>query len=213
MLVLSKCQLSCTASVGLLSYSFLRWGGGGWVPGRLRGGCVHAGVCDCACVWWGGARVSKSPNPPQALTQNPPHPEPPSLSLHSLLMYLSQPTKQAYPNRQNKPTPLLSPRATKSQDVVVPIVDYDTRQEPWMPLQPTLAEANAGSCSNWGASLAALLQWGPYATEQQLLERLQAMGPHGTQVGGCLHVWGGGARCVSGWVWGRGGTMHVSGWL
>ncbi|MCO5608108.1 hypothetical protein L7F22_062313 [Adiantum nelumboides] len=66
-------------------------------------------------------------------------------------------------------------RATGHEDIVVPMVDFELKDERPNKLLRTTQE-------DWTKNFSTVLQWSPYATEAELLKQFDDLGQHGTKV-------------------------------
>ncbi|XP_020088409.1 protein MICRORCHIDIA 4-like [Ananas comosus] len=65
--------------------------------------------------------------------------------------------------------------STGKEDIVVPIVDYERREQGWSMLTRTSAES-------WSNNLDTIIQWSPYSSEADLLQQFNSMTDQGTRI-------------------------------
>jgi len=66
-------------------------------------------------------------------------------------------------------------KSTGKEDIVVPMLDYERRDSEWCPI-------TRSSVSDWEKNVETVVQWSPYATEEELLCQFNLMKKHGTRI-------------------------------
>ncbi|KAE8023734.1 hypothetical protein FH972_009402 [Carpinus fangiana] len=66
-------------------------------------------------------------------------------------------------------------RGTGKEDVVVPMIDFEKREQEWKKM-------TRSSLCDWNRNLSTILQWSPYANEEDLLKQFNSLNNHGTRI-------------------------------
>ncbi|GAV86321.1 LOW QUALITY PROTEIN: HATPase_c_3 domain-containing protein, partial [Cephalotus follicularis] len=66
-------------------------------------------------------------------------------------------------------------RGTGKEDIVVPMIDYEKRGQGWNKMIQS-------SVDNWNRNLETIVQWSPYATENDLLQQFNFLKDQGTRI-------------------------------
>ncbi|XP_010482378.1 PREDICTED: protein MICRORCHIDIA 4-like isoform X2 [Camelina sativa] len=66
-------------------------------------------------------------------------------------------------------------KSTGKEDIVVPMLDYERRGSEWCPIMRS-------SVSDWDKNVDTVVQWSPFATEEDLLRQFNLVKNHGTRI-------------------------------
>ncbi|XP_074316529.1 protein MICRORCHIDIA 4-like isoform X2 [Silene latifolia] len=66
-------------------------------------------------------------------------------------------------------------RSTKKEDIVVPILDYESREKDWCKIVRS-------SPDDWNRNVDTIINWSPYSSEAELLQQFNMMKDHGTRI-------------------------------
>ncbi|XP_059446903.1 protein MICRORCHIDIA 4-like [Corylus avellana] len=66
-------------------------------------------------------------------------------------------------------------RGTGKEDVVVPMIDFEKKGQEWKKM-------TRSSLHDWNRNLATILQWSPYANEEELFKQFNSLNDHGTRI-------------------------------
>ncbi|CAH8384654.1 unnamed protein product [Eruca vesicaria subsp. sativa] len=66
-------------------------------------------------------------------------------------------------------------RSTGKEDIVVPMLDYERRDNEWSKLVRS-------SLSDWDKNVKTIIQWSPFSSEEDLLRQFTLMNDHGTRI-------------------------------
>nr|POE44924.1 protein microrchidia 4 [Quercus suber] len=66
-------------------------------------------------------------------------------------------------------------RGTGKEDIVVPMIQYEKRGQSWN-------KVVRSSLSDWNRNLATIVEWSPYASEEDLLKQFDSLKDHGTRI-------------------------------
>ncbi|XP_075659977.1 protein MICRORCHIDIA 7-like [Castanea sativa] len=66
-------------------------------------------------------------------------------------------------------------RATGKEDIVVPMIQYEKRGQSWN-------KVVRSSLSDWNRNLTTIVEWSPYASEEDLLKQFDSLKDHGTRI-------------------------------